>query len=252
MTMSERKHDMEVEIDAPVDLVWKAVSEGEGIARWFVPEAEVKPGLGGSISLRWGPGMEGTAPITVWEPGKRIAWREDHGGRPKVVELIVEGSGGKTKLRLVHSGFGADASFDSEYESTFGGWTVYLAMLRHGLEQHALEPSQHLCQFETVDVPQPELTPQLAARFSGPVEQDSPFRLEWQGRELTGRVLSAPRPGYACLSVDQWNGSILLLAVERCGPKTMVTVQAVLFGPARREAETLPAAITEFVSSFSA
>lgn len=249
--MSERKHEMEIEIDAPADLVWKAVSEGEGIARWFVPDAEVTPGVGGSIRLSWGPGMEGTAPITVWEPGKRLAWREEHGGRPKVIELSIEGSGGKTKLRLVHSGFGADASFDAEYESTYGGWTVYLAMLRHGIEQHALEPAQHLCKFEMADIPQPELTPKLAARFAGPLEQGAPFRLQWPSGELTGRVLSAPRPGYACLAVDQWNGSILLLAVERCGgEKTMVTVQTVLFGPARREAEALPGAISEFVSLF--
>lgn len=247
--MSERKHDIEIEIDAPAGLVWKAVTEGQGITRWFAPEAEVVPGPEGSIRVSWGPGMEGTArPFTVWEEGKRVAWTEDYGGRPKVIELILEGSGGKTKLRLVHSGFSADASFDGEYESTHGGWHMFLAMLRHGLEQHALEPAEPVWKFTMVPVPQPELAPKLAAQFSGPIEEGAPFRLDWPGAALTGTVLRTPRPGYACLAVDQWNGSILGLFVERAGPQSMVTVQAVLFGPARREAAGLPAAIGEFLA----
>ena len=40
---------MEVEVDGSPEEVWEAISEGEGIRRWFAPEGRVNPGVGGSI-----------------------------------------------------------------------------------------------------------------------------------------------------------------------------------------------------------
>jgi hypothetical protein len=41
-----------------------------------------------------------------------------------------------TTLRLVHSGFGAEAAFDEEYDGIRGGWPVELRSLRLYLEHH--------------------------------------------------------------------------------------------------------------------
>ena len=48
-----------------------------------------------------------------------MGWTEG----PKTVEFEIEPAvgGAATRLRLLHSGFGADAKFDQEYESTHGG-----------------------------------------------------------------------------------------------------------------------------------
>ena len=128
-----------VEIDAPVEAVWKAISEGEELAKWFALDARVKPGVGGEVWLSW-PGMEGASPISVWEPGKRLQTREEHGPVLMTVDWHLEAKGGKTILRLVHSGFGADAAWDDQYDDTSRGWAVFVGNLKHYLERHRGAP----------------------------------------------------------------------------------------------------------------
>ncbi len=62
----------EVFVNAPPDVVWNALTEAEELTRWFPVRAKVEGGVGGSISLSWGEGAEGRAPITAWEPGRRF------------------------------------------------------------------------------------------------------------------------------------------------------------------------------------
>ena len=88
-----RAVEMEVEIAAAPDMVWKAISEGDEIRRWFAPEARVTPGVGGVIWLSWGGGVEGEGAIDIWEPGRRLRWIEaqvltgDLGGTAKTEEF---------------------------------------------------------------------------------------------------------------------------------------------------------------------
>ena len=76
---STRSIELEIEIEATPDAVWKALSEGEEVRRWFSPEARVTPGVGGSIWLSWGEGVAGEGAIDIWEPGRRIRWIESWG-----------------------------------------------------------------------------------------------------------------------------------------------------------------------------
>ena len=55
---------------------------------------------------------------------------------PVVVDWFLEARGGKTMLRVVHSGFGPDAKWDKEYDGTKRGWTFELQALKHYLEHH--------------------------------------------------------------------------------------------------------------------
>jgi len=86
----------------------------------------VEPGVGGGITVGWGPGMEFTQAIEVWEPEKHL-----HAGR---VDYYIEGNGDTTILRLVESGFGDDAKFDGEFESTGKAWPVFMTMLKRSAE----------------------------------------------------------------------------------------------------------------------
>jgi uncharacterized protein YndB with AHSA1/START domain len=249
--MSEqRKHDIEITIDAPPELVWQAITEGAGLTRWFAPDAKVELGEGGSIYLSWGPGMEGTAPITIWEPGRRVGWTEQGSGPPRVVEFLLEGSGGRTKLRLVHSGFGAEASFDAEYESTHGGWHTFLAMLRHGLERHPATPAKNVTGMRMSTLAHDELWGRVRDAMGlahEPVEGGR-VRVLLGDSTIDGVVFRVARLGYACIDVDQWDGSILSLFAERCGGASVLTVTAILFGDqAGREAE-VRAAIDKLLS----
>ena len=138
---------IETEIDASPEEVWKAISEGENIRRWFSPEARVTPGVGGSIWLSWGEGVEGEGTIDKWEPGKRFRWVEEWGSSEEgnrvaltAVDFHIETRGGATIVRLVHSGFSASADWDEYYDATEAGWTYFLWNLRHYLERHSGVP----------------------------------------------------------------------------------------------------------------
>jgi uncharacterized protein YndB with AHSA1/START domain len=237
--MSERKHEFEVRIDASPEEVWKAISEGAGLTRWFAPDARVNPGEGGSVWLSWGPGMEGEAPIAIWEPGRRLQTREGAGENPKAVDYFIESRDGATVLRLVHSGFGAGANFDDEYESTHGGWLTFLAMLRFGLERQRNQPHVNttICRF--LDLPRDEAWSRLleGVGLSAGIEEGTAYRARVGTFDLNGTVLRHPKTGYLCLSVAGWNDSLLSLFVEKFGGKCSLTLMAVLFGPSRERAD---------------
>ena len=67
-----RSHDHEIEIDAPVEDVWRALTDSEELTRWYVEAARVEPGEGGSYWVSWGGGIEGRGRIDAWEPGSRL------------------------------------------------------------------------------------------------------------------------------------------------------------------------------------
>ena len=43
----------EISIAAPVDAVWKALTDAEELVRWFPPVATVQPGPGGRLRREW-------------------------------------------------------------------------------------------------------------------------------------------------------------------------------------------------------
>lgn len=134
---------IELDVDAPLEAAWRAISRGEEMARWFSPEARIEPGEGGSVWLSWGEGMEGEAPIELWEEGRRLRWVEevpDPEARNETarlaVELSVEGREGKTRVRLVHSGFTEDAGWDDYFDGLLTGWSYFMRHLQLYLERH--------------------------------------------------------------------------------------------------------------------
>lgn len=133
--------ETETEIAAPVSAVWKALTEARELARWFPLEADVEPGPGGSIWMSWGELFQGRSRIEIWEPERhlRVGWMQPEGeSRPvrTAVDYYLEGRGGATLLRLVHSGFGRGESWHEEYDGTRRGWRFELRSLRHYLERH--------------------------------------------------------------------------------------------------------------------
>lgn len=137
MSDKERRHELEIECHATAERMWQALSTAEGIASWFAPIVRVEPGVGGSVFLKWGEGVEGSQRIEAWEPERRlrIAGDRGEGAPPSVVDYFLEAKGGATILRLVHSGFGTEASFDDEFESTGSAWPAFLEMLKHSVER---------------------------------------------------------------------------------------------------------------------
>jgi uncharacterized protein YndB with AHSA1/START domain len=148
-----RSHEHEITIDAPIEAVWKALTDAEELTRWLSDKAQVTPGHGGRRWVAWGEGdpQEGGEIIDVWEPGKRLRLLMDPASLntgpaatagnlitvPIVQEYSLETREGKTVLRLVHSGIPDAEEWDGFYEGTRAGWPMFFIGLRHYLEKHA-------------------------------------------------------------------------------------------------------------------
>jgi uncharacterized protein YndB with AHSA1/START domain len=127
----------EITIDAPVEAVWRALTDAEELTRWFPPVAHVDPGAGGSVARVWQSGETIQERIERWEPNRHLrtvglssAWLGI------TTDYYLTTTGGSTVLRVVSSGFSGDADWDALYEAFGGGWDFELRGLRHYLEHH--------------------------------------------------------------------------------------------------------------------
>lgn len=150
-----RSIEKEIHILAPVDAVWKALTDSEELARWFPLEAKVTPGEGGAIWMSWKNEYQFNTPIGAWKPNKHLkliymeptpAAKPGEPGMPfeipfqVALDYYLEGKGGETVLRLVHSGFSQEASWDGQYDGTVSGWDFQLSGLKLYLERHRGTP----------------------------------------------------------------------------------------------------------------
>ena len=150
-----RSIETEFEIAAPVDAVWKALTDADELTNWFPLNARVKPGVGGSIVMTWGKELadcDHESLIRVWEENKHLqfvwidatppeqAAKAKANGTfapvPVAVDFHLEAHGSTTRLRLVHTGFSPDPSWDHQYDGTVRGWQFELRGLKHYLENH--------------------------------------------------------------------------------------------------------------------
>lgn len=104
--------EREIVIDAPVEVVWRVVTEPEQIKQWFADEAEVELRLGGIGRFRFRSGQSYSLQIEAVEPPRRFAfrWVQPEGSvvradNSMLVEFTLEPAAGSTRLRVVESGF---------------------------------------------------------------------------------------------------------------------------------------------------
>lgn len=211
-----RKFEMELELAAPAERVWEVIASKEGIQSWFAPEARVTPGAGGEVWISWGSGMEGASAIEVWDPNRHLRYSSPRGeGRdPNVVDFTIEAkSGDKTILRLVNSGFGADASFDAEVESTSRAWPLFMLLAKHAAE-HPHKRCVNECALTFLQTPRNEAWEKLKSSLP------------------TGaQVRHINEPGLVCYELPDSNRSLLAVFCENCGEATTITVMCLLYDP---------------------
>ena len=129
----------EIEIEAPVEAVWKALTDARELERWFPLDARVEPGEGGSIWMSWRNEYEGESKILKWDPPRhlRTTWEMHEGDQPpQVTDYRLESKGGRTIVRVVTSGFPTDAAWDDWVQGTVDGWAFELRSLKEYLERH--------------------------------------------------------------------------------------------------------------------
>lgn len=115
-----------IEIDASAEKVFEVITNPEQLKRWIAHEANVELRIGGRFDIGWGEG--GPLHILDLVPNEKIsyvwsAWSRD----PETITTwTLEGSGGKTYLTLVQSGFAPD----NDNHDLQIGWLNFMGWVR--------------------------------------------------------------------------------------------------------------------------
>ena len=139
MSTTEYQIEREIVIDAPVEVVWRTITEPDQISQWFADkvELEVKPGARGYMGF----GEQGGPVIveTVERPTRfSFRWNHPAGEKPAegnslLVEFTLAGEGERTRLRVVESGLNRlrwpDVDKQRYAEEHNGGWGEFLDRL---------------------------------------------------------------------------------------------------------------------------
>lgn len=127
--------EREIDIDAPIDVVWTVITEPEHITNWFTDsvELDVRPGAEGRFGWIL---EEPTRPFVVNVRVERLEpphffsfrWNYPDGEDPTeanapLVEFSLEARGETTRLRLVESGIAKLARSDEDKETYLTGHT---------------------------------------------------------------------------------------------------------------------------------
>ena len=211
--------DMTVEINADPEEVWKAISEAEGLERWFPLQAKVDQGIGGSMTWSWGPGCEGTSRIEQWEEGRKIRLVEGPGkpdAAPVIIEFLIEGRGGKTILRLVNSGFDPGPDWAEYVDTVHSGWQYFLWNLKLYLERHKGTPRRMVWQRCKLSLPKADLWRRILASgglaaTAMPATEGAAVTL-WSGHAGVVKHLMAPI--HLAAHFPSLNDAALLIELE--------------------------------------
>jgi uncharacterized protein YndB with AHSA1/START domain len=209
-------------IDASIDDIWHALTDATELTRWLSLDARVEPGTGGSVWLSWGEDS-GRAPITVWQPGRRLQWREGHDAGEFVVDLFLEPRLGCSAVRVVQSGFGTSPEWDEELALMRGEWGYFLKHLKWYLERHRGHARRVMTWRESVPLARPDVF-RLLVGPAGLSIGDSLARLApgdpyttitADGQTLTGFIAMRSRESFQIgLTVTEFDKAIMFIEVE--------------------------------------
>lgn len=133
--------EKEILIEAPIDAVWRVLTEPDQITQWFSKEADLDARAGGDGRLRFESGETYYLQIERFEPPHRFAYRWLHEpgakARPEnsmLVEFTLQAEDGNTRLRLVESGFDhvdwTDQAKQKYFDDHSRGWSSFAESLR--------------------------------------------------------------------------------------------------------------------------
>jgi len=138
--------EREIEIEAPIDVVWAVLTEPGHIASWFTDEAQLDARPGGDGRLVFRSRATGTPTavdlrVEEVDPPQFFSFRWAHaeGAEPDetnslLVQFTLRAAGDATRLRLVETGFDRlerpEAERERQSAEHQNGWDVHLAALR--------------------------------------------------------------------------------------------------------------------------
>ena len=222
-----RSYEKQFDVAAPVETVWKAITDGDELTRWFCVEARCEPDIGGQQHIDWGGGAKATQMITVWKPNAHLrteAVRPERDSsinagqsEPYATDWYLEHEGGVTRVRMAASGFGEGPDWDHEYDGTFHGWDMFHKTMKHYLEHHRGHASANVVLYAILSVPPAEAWSRLMSAEGliksgslGDLTIGAPFRFETSQGDLFAGVVRNYVPGKTFSAmVESLNKAIL-------------------------------------------
>jgi len=126
-----------VELPAPPEKVWAALTTAEGLAAWFGNEAGIDLRPGGSAWMKWNEGFTADMRVERVEEPRVFGFTWHIYGLPEddprrtYVEFTLEPAGGGTRLTVVESGFAqlSEDAYRAAFDGNTRGWASELAEL---------------------------------------------------------------------------------------------------------------------------
>jgi uncharacterized protein YndB with AHSA1/START domain len=147
--MADFKIEREVVIDAPVEVVWRTITEPDQITQWFADRVELDLKPGGRGFMGFGD-QGGPVVVETVDPPTRFSFRWNHPDTEEpaphnsmLVEFILVPIGGeRTRLKVAESGIERrswpDAEKDRYAEEHRGGWSTFMDRLAGLLAEHQM------------------------------------------------------------------------------------------------------------------
>ena len=253
-----RNIEVSVEIDAPVETVWRALTDGDAVASWFAPIASARPGEGGHLTVSWGGGSEWTSHITVWEPFRHLRLVDqlpddtpEEGGAMSC-DYHLEPRDGTTHLTLVNSGLLTDPSWDDTFHMMRNGWRFFLWNLKHLVERHPGKRRRMIGERPWVTGTREEVWDTIfGAEGLGavPAEPGEAFSLHLGGgKALEGTVVLSDRPWAFAGMVTSLNDGVLHVEMEGTGERWKMGVWLSAYGLEEERCKEIGAALRQTMS----
>src|SRR6202167_299951 len=132
--------DREILIEAPIEVVWRTITEPDQVTQWFADRVElvIEPGAHGYMGFG---DQGGPVVVEVVDPPTRFSFRWNHpdgeepvAGNSMLVEFTLTPAGDeRTRLRVVETGHELrdwpDAEKQRYADEHQGGWAEYLDRL---------------------------------------------------------------------------------------------------------------------------
>jgi hypothetical protein len=221
----------------------------------------VDPRPGGRFVISWDGNWIWDNTITHFEAGHRLRLVDrsarpfDANGQPVdseapvelVLDFTIEARGGRTTLRLVHSGFGHGTAWDDEIDGVSLGWNVELRCLRHYLARHRGEDRFMGWAKVVSDRPMAELWDRLVSPVGLVAEGDTTWlhggdhaalRLT-TGDRIEGEVVFAHPSRQIVIADGNLDGALVRLSVDRAAGEAMVSVWVSHWGSDSSQAKAL-------------
>ena len=132
-----RQHEEKMEFTAPIEDVWKSITDIDELKQWFISDGKFIPRIGGRFRLRLRDDWEVSGRIDVYMPPRRLrmvvaigAGEEPLATGPITIEMRIVEKKDMTELTATIAGIPATEDWEEDYRRSVDRWQNALAELR--------------------------------------------------------------------------------------------------------------------------